>query len=543
MSLSQLSQLLPLPNEELQQVIDYASTLSKEEAATHFGNLLGDSSAAIEFISSFNARRQNPKPDPSPAPSSASASNERVDEVPKSRRGQNKKKKAALHTPVARQVETHGHHPGLAYNKKDLEEVYIPKRPSSAVGATAEPISKTVKAAPKSATPPPQPQQQQRTAAGYLISEGPPKAKSKSTPVTRSSTPKPGKGSMKATVTGGVPMAGASTALNDLDAAIRALETSTNPTLQGDPKARRCNCVAMKHGLQTAAPNCLSCGKVICLKEGLGPCTFCGTPLLSSDEVQAMVKELRAERGREKMAADREAHKRPEVSKTPAPFSQYRNNTGASADSGKSEAEARAKAHRDKLLSFQAQNAQRTTVRDEASDFDVSAAMYGTGGSIWSTPEERARELKRQQKILREMEWNARPEYEKRRQVVSIDLVGGRVVKKMAPVERPPTPEDDDEDEGQIDRGARDQEEREDEFSSRGPSEESGRGGAFSQNPFLGHLIRPVYDPKGKGVELEGRKDRKTAWRRVQHDTDDNEDVILDGGVHGFARTADEPLR
>lgn len=58
MSLSQLSQLLPLPNEELQQVLDYASTLSKPEAAEHLGNLLGDSPQAVEFISSFNARRQ-----------------------------------------------------------------------------------------------------------------------------------------------------------------------------------------------------------------------------------------------------------------------------------------------------------------------------------------------------------------------------------------------------------------------------------------------------------------------------------------------------
>ncbi|KAL2753143.1 hypothetical protein ACRALDRAFT_1078104 [Sodiomyces alcalophilus JCM 7366] len=536
MSLSQLSQLLPLPNEELKQVVDYASTLSKEEAATHFGNLLGDSPAAIEFISSFNARRHNPKPDPSPAPSSATAGNGQVEDVPKARRGQNKKKKAALHTPVARQVDSHGHFLGMTYSKKDLEEDYIPKRPSSAVGTAAEAASKAAKRPPTSATPPTQPQQL-RTAAGYLISEGPSKTKSKSSPVTRSSTPKPGNGSKKINITGGVPMAGASTALDDLDAAIRTLEITTNPTLQGDVKARRCNCVATRHDLQSAAPNCLSCGKVICLKEGLGPCTYCGTPLLSSDEVQAMVRELRAERGREKMAVDREAHKRPEVSKKPAPFSQFRT------DSSKTEAEAKARAHRDKLLSFQAQNTKRTTVRDEAADFDVSGAMSGTGGSIWSTPEERARELKRQQKALRELEWNARPDYEKRRQIVSIDLVGGRVVKKMVPVERAPTPEDDGEDEGQSDRGARIHGATNGDLASRGPSEggDGAGGGAFSQNPLLGHLIKPVYEPKGKGAELEGRKDRKTTWRRVQDDTNDNEDVILDGGVHGFATTADEP--
>ncbi|ROT36096.1 hypothetical protein SODALDRAFT_328470 [Sodiomyces alkalinus F11] len=561
MSLSQLAHLLPLPEEELQQVVDYASTLSKEEAAAHFGNLLGDSPAAIEFISSFNARRHNPKPDPTPASGSAATSTRQVEVPPKSRRGQSRKKKGALHTPAARQVGSQAPPPGTAYSKKGLEEDYIPKRPSSAVETTAQAAPRVQQGPPTSATPPPQPQpqpqqqqQQQRTAAGYLISEGPTKTKSKSTPVTRSTTPKSRNENTKVTITGGLPMAGASTALKDLDAAIRTLEMTTNPTLQGDVKTRRCNCVATRHGLQSAAPNCLSCGKVICLKEGLGPCTYCGAPLLSSDDVQAMVRELRAEMGREKMAADRDARRRPEISKKPAPFGQHRA-TGAAAGNSSShaEAEAQARAHRDKLLGFQAQNAQRTTVRDEAADFDVSGAMAGTGGSIWSTPEERARELKRQQKVLREMEWNARPEYEKRRQIVSIDLVGGRVVKQMAAVERPPTPEDDgvmnegvdaDEDEGGVRIGGV----TADDLSLRGPSGGGGGGGggggvggAFSHNPLLGHLIKPVYEPKGKRTELEGRKDRKTKWRRVQDDTNDNEGVILDGGVHGFSTTADEP--
>lgn len=49
-----------------------------------------------------------------------------------------------------------------------------------------------------------------------------------------------------------------------------------------------------------------------------------------------------------------------------------------------SEAETKALEHRDRLLGFQAQNAQRTTVRDEASDFDVSGAVAGTGGNMVS---------------------------------------------------------------------------------------------------------------------------------------------------------------
>jgi hypothetical protein len=221
-----------------------------------------------------------------------------------------------------------------------------------------------------------------------------------------------------------------------------------------------------------------------------------------------MITELKLERGREKQAADRAAHRRPEVASTPRPF--------AVPKDGVSEAEAKAREHRDRLLNFQAQNAQRTTVRDEAADFDAVA-----GGNMWASPEERARELKRQQKLLREMEWNARPEYEKRRQVVSIDLVGRKVVKKMAAVERPPSPMEEEEvEEEEVPREV---------SSNHGP----GAGGAFSRNPLLGGVIRPVYDVKGKGAELEGRKDKATRWRRVQDDLDDNEAVILDGGIYG----------
>ncbi|OLN87577.1 Uncharacterized protein C1A6.01c [Colletotrichum chlorophyti] len=517
MSLAQLSRLLPLPEEELKQILDYASTLSKAEAAEHFNNFLGDSPQAVEFISSFNSRRQDTK---APAPSSASATSASglPEPAPKTSRGPKKKKQSNLHTPAARKIEAFAPPPGASYSKRDQEDDYYGGKKASSAARSGSSAPASSNQPPKSATPPPS---QQRTAGGYLISDV--KAKPKSNPVSRSATPKPSAKptTTKISIAGGTPMAGASTALSDLDAAIRSLELTTNPTLGDDPKARRCNCVATRHPLQTAAPNCLSCGKVICVKEGLGPCTYCGAPLLSADDVQGMIKELKAERGRERMAADREAHKRAEVSKKPAPFSQNRI----------SEAEAKAREHRDKLLNFQAQNARRTTVRDEAADFDVSGAMAGNGGNIWSTPEERARELKRQQKILREIEWNARPEYEKRRQVVSIDLVGGRVVKKMAAVDRPTTPDDEEvvvhEDVDENGVGQHQQ--------------QHGGGGAFSHNPLLGALIKPVYDAKGKGAKLEGRKDRKTQWRRVQDNLEDNEAVILDGGAHGHSTTADEP--
>lgn len=182
-----------------------------------------------------------------------------------------------------------------------------------------------------------------------------------------------------------------------------------------------------------------------------------------------------------------------------------------------SPAEAKAKEHRDKLLAFQAQNAKRTTVRDEAADFETPITA---GVNMWASPAERAKQLKKQQKVLAEQEWNARPEYEKRRQVVSIDLVKGKVVKRMGAVERTQQPHS----------------ESDDEVEELPMSDTSGNkgGGTFSQNPLLGSLIKPVYDTgREKGSEARPAEGRKKAWRRVQDDLDDNEDIILDGGVYG----------
>lgn len=534
MSLNQLSMLLGLPDSDLKQIVDYANTLSKAEAADHFKNLLGDSPQAIEFISTFNSRRQDPKPAPTPirapAPATssqpASQSNSEIDAVPR-RSTKPKKKKAAIHTPAPRQVVDTNPGPGTVYNKKQNDDDYIIGRGGGSTASSSKVPSRT--ATPKTSTPPPQKTNKPPpSAAGSLVSDLlAPKQKSTSNPTSRSSTPGPAASKSnapktKVSITGGTPMHGASGAVADLDAAIRSLEITTNPSLsrgKGDDVAtRRCNCVGTRHPVQTAAPNCLKCGKVICLKEGLGPCTFCGNPLLSSDEVQAMIRELKVERGREKQAADREAHKRADVATAPRAFTKAR--TGYEHEAA-SAAEAKAKEHRDKLLNFQAQNARRTTVRDEAADFDVAGAMAGTG-SKWASPEERARELKRQQKLLREMEWNARPEYEKRQQVISIDLVGGKVVKKFMAKERPPTPDEED----YVNAGGV----LEETSSNRG---NGGAGGAFSKNPLLGGMIKPVYDLKGKGEALEGRKDKTTRWRRVQDDLSDNEGIILDGGVYG----------
>ena len=133
--------------------------------------------------------------------------------------------------------------------------------------------------------------------------------------------------------------------------------------------------------------------------------------------------------------------------------------------------------------------------------------------------------MKRQQKVLREQEWNAKPEYEKRKVVISVDLVGGKAVRRMGTVEKPR----DEEEEEEEDREAAADSGNAMEGSS------AGGGGAFSKNPLMGGLIRPVWKGKGSAEGEEDDKEnqpRKSTWRRVQDD-DDNEAWILDGGVYG----------
>ena len=233
-----------------------------------------------------------------------------------------------------------------------------------------------------------------------------------------------------------------------------------------------------------------------------------------------MIDSLRQERGQERMNLNNASHRRAETSTQPRPFTNPSSSTTASSSNTADKTLDLAKQHRDKLLAYQAENARRTHIIDEAADFETPTS----GQSMWSSPVERAAQLKRQQKVLREQEWNAKPEYEKRKVVVSVDLIGGKAVRRMGTVEKPR-----EEEEEAVDSTME---------NGRGESSASG-GGAFSRNPLMGGLIRPVWKGKGRDAAADGMQEdkenrpRDNAWRRVQDDNDDNEAWILDGGVYG----------
>ncbi|KAJ9635285.1 hypothetical protein H2204_005845 [Knufia peltigerae] len=536
-ALPRLQRLLPIDDESLREVITYTNSLSKETGAEHLKNLLGDSPQAFEFISSFNARRPQVSSDSRNASQTRPASTADETGVPSPKKRAARKTKPPLHAVgPARVPEGYGNVSGgytKQYNTDDnysssrgslFHDEDVPSR-TRTPDALQAPFS-TTRAAPQSnvtsrdASPAPKSNKLPPSASGNLISDfgfanvrskqsKKPAHPSHSLPQSGSSTPQ--KGGPSATTTSSVA---------DLTASIAALELSTNPTLSKE--RRKCTCNASIHPLFETAPNCLNCGKIICALEGLQPCSFCDAPILSKEQVDSMIKALKEERGIEKMAAHN-ASQTHSGRGTPA----FGGSTPEALSGDESSlAATRARAHRDKLLAFQRENAQRTRVYDEASDYDMTLTP---GSTQWMSPVQRAAALKRQQQYIREMEEANRPEWEKKKTVMSMSIKNGKLVrtyerqKVSAATEKIDEPVID----ADIEHDLADQ------------HLSVGGQGAFSNNPLLasGKLVRPVWRaPEGVDKGKQREPDRKSVWRRVQDDSEDNERWILDGGLHGYGK-------
>ncbi|KIV76994.1 hypothetical protein PV11_08836 [Exophiala sideris] len=527
-ALPRLQRLLPIDDESLKEVVVYSSTLPKQESANHLKNLLGDSPQALEFISSFNSRRRNVPEDPKPQPSAAA-----LDETdfPTPRRRAPKKPKAPLHsTGPARVPEGYGNVTG-GYTKHYETDNHAPvgSRPVSrdhnqfSLSQTPDALQlpQTTNGGGSSATsrdasPAKKPQKLPPSASGNLISDfGFANVRSKqakkpahsSHSQSQSCTSTPQKGNSTTT-----------SSVADLTAAIAALELSTNPSLSNE--RRKCTCNASIHPLFETAPNCLNCGKIICALEGLQPCSFCDAPILTKEQVNGMIKALKEERGIEKMVVHNTGQS---LSGRGTPVFGGSTPEALSGDESSSAA-ARARAHRDKLLAFQRENAQRTKVHDEAADYDVSLAP---GTTQWMTPVQRAAALKKQQQYIREMEESNRPEWEKKKTVMSMSIKNGKLVRTYERQKAPhatDSPENPEVADDEVD-------ETSDQHLTVGGQ------GAFSNNPLLatGKLVRPVWKaPDGADKGKDREVGRKSVWRRVQDDNEDNEQWILDGGLHGY---------
>src|SRR5277367_460071 len=89
------------------------------------------------------------------------------------------------------------------------------------------------------------------------------------------------------------------TDLEEIESAIQSITLS--------PRKRvACGCFGTKHDVYPIAPNCLFCGRIYCLNEGLGKCFFCGEELVDDTSKEELVKELKLERGVAKTKAANE---------------------------------------------------------------------------------------------------------------------------------------------------------------------------------------------------------------------------------------------
>lgn len=234
----------------------------------------------------------------------------------------------------------------------------------------------------------------------------------------------------------------------------------------------KCTCEGKRHPIFSIAPNCLSCGKIICVKEGfnLTHCSFCNTELLSAAERSLLIEALKDEENdlNENLSTNQSFKTKKQLTKT------YKISTGMGKnlfdqqdklfdylerqkererkreqvlqEENKENASTikstktlnkgevlidedlkQAQERLNKLLHFQETSAERTKVIDNASDFSIS-----TDVGLWGNARERALMLKKQQRNLRKWEKLERERNGRREKyVVSMDIGSdGKVVMK-----------------------------------------------------------------------------------------------------------------
>ncbi|QLQ78540.1 hypothetical protein HG537_0A07870 [Torulaspora globosa] len=238
-----------------------------------------------------------------------------------------------------------------------------------------------------------------------------------------------------------------------------------------------CNCQGNLHPLFEAAPNCLSCGKIICVREGLHlvRCSFCGTEFIPLEERLKIVQLLKREKEelmnesstKKSATQQQQSNRKNKYSKALKISSGMGTNLFTEQDKlfdlverqrererkreevlrneeeeqrkemelGKREEMERnlgpdlieAQERLNKLLHFQDTSAERTKIIDNAADFDIS-----NNSGLWGNAQERALMLKKQQRNLRKWEKLEGERNGKRNKyVVSMDIgANGKVTMK-----------------------------------------------------------------------------------------------------------------
>ncbi|EDO15465.1 hypothetical protein Kpol_463p15 [Vanderwaltozyma polyspora DSM 70294] len=222
--------------------------------------------------------------------------------------------------------------------------------------------------------------------------------------------------------------------LKEIDEVVKKLELERDDEDSSSKYA--CNCQANRHPLFDAAPNCLSCGKIICAREGmnLNNCSFCGSDLIPVEERIKIIELLKQER-EVLINGDKNKPQGSSKDETKSKKKTYKvsSNMGTnlfdeqdklfefiekSTEKNRKETQEKEEQQKsqemkqvvdsdlvqaqdrlNKLLHFQDTSAERTRIIDNASDFSISEE---TG--LWGNARERALMLKKQQRNLRKWE-------------------------------------------------------------------------------------------------------------------------------------------
>ncbi|KAG0312134.1 hypothetical protein BGZ99_009678 [Dissophora globulifera] len=300
--------------------------------------------------------------------------------------------------------------------------------------------------------------------------------------------------------------------LSELEKAIRAIDLATE-SVNASKERKPCYCLATKHKLNVFAPNCLKCGKIICALEGPGPCTFCGNPVVSIDQQQAMVLELKREKAvlakQRAMATSKKKAKASAVSTAgyasklgggmsaatgaaggwvELDRSQNNSSNGMTEDEELEEAmkASLAQAHKEKLLEYDRTSARRSHVIDQATDF----VLPGDRPNLWLTEDERQQEATKAKQNLEKV--TAAASGFQRAKVMTIDVVNRRVVVEPSAGSRAVEEEDEEDDAVPEPVSIFDMAKS---TSISGGDRHGGRGGAFALNPLLRMGENPTFIP------------------------------------------------
>ncbi|XP_055331472.1 activating signal cointegrator 1-like isoform X1 [Paramacrobiotus metropolitanus] len=119
------------------------------------------------------------------------------------------------------------------------------------------------------------------------------------------------------------------------------------------PGRHPCQCLCTKHDLIN---NCLSCGRIVCVQEGSGPCFTCGQIVGTDEEIAVLMRGgLDAEKLQRKMFGSEQLT---------LDFEKM-----IKLDANKSDTLMKAEAQRDKLLEYDRTAAQRTRIIDDQADY------------------------------------------------------------------------------------------------------------------------------------------------------------------------------